>query len=98
MEHTSFFVVFSLELTEGDFSEELVARFEELGLRSKIDAEGTILHMPRYSFIGEYSFTNAEDLKNGLYSEIKVICEEMEVSAVIFIAVSEFATIGIDHI
>ncbi len=94
----SYFVVFSFELTEGSLTQDVIHRFEEIGLRGAIDSGNGILHMPANSYIGEYDFNNAEDLKNALYIEIKEIFEDFSLEGPIFVAVSEFATIGIDRL
>lgn len=93
----SYFVVFSFELTDGELTAEFNKKMEDIGLRTMIDSNGDILHMPRFSYIGEYNYNNPDDLKNSLYSELKELFKEMEISALIFMSVSEFATIGIDE-
>ena len=93
----SYFVSFSFELTEGELSPEFNKKMEDLGLRTMIDSDGDIIQMPLFSYIGEYNYSDAEDLKNALYSELKELFSEMEISALIFMSVSNFATIGIDQ-
>ena len=95
--NNSYFVFFNFELTDGELSPEFDKKMEDLGLKAMIDTGDNILHLPRFSYIGEYTYNNPEDLKNALYTEIKELFAEMELAALIFMSVSEFATIGIDQ-
>ncbi|MCK5809000.1 hypothetical protein KAH37_08460 [bacterium] len=95
--NSSYFVFFNFELTDGELSPEFEKKMEDVGLKSMIDSGGEILHLPQFSYMGEYTYNNPEDLKNALYTEIKELFAESEITALIFMSVSEFATIGIDQ-
>ncbi len=97
-----FFVTFVyeiLETTENYNSEFIHNELEELGLSNLVKVcEDDIHSLPRQLYVGEYKFTDKNDLKNVLYTEIRKLFEQNGVRATIFISVSKDSTFGVTSI
>jgi acid stress-induced BolA-like protein IbaG/YrbA len=94
-----FFVTFVYEVLDEtkDLNFEFIHNeLEELGLSNLVKVcEEDVNNLPKFMYVGEYKFTDKNELKNVLYTEIRKLFESNGVHATIFISVSEDSTFGV---
>lgn len=94
-----FFVTFVFEILEGSegYDYEFIHNeLEELGLSNLVKVcEDDVNALPKFMFVGEYKFSDKNDLKNVLYTEIRKLFKSNGIKATIFISVSEDSTFGV---
>ncbi len=90
------FVVTTIRFEEAGDPTVFQAGLEEIGLRSVVIMPDEAFEpLPDDTWIGEYQFSDKNELKNILYTEIKGIAAKAGASGRIFISVSERAVIGV---
>ena len=95
-----YFVFLNFEvLSASNYDKDFIYNeMEELGLYSKLKLGDGLQPLPEGTFIGEYKFEDKEELKNTIYTEVSELFNKNGISARLFIAVSEKATIGVEDI
>ena len=95
-----YFVFLNFEvLSASNYDKDFIYNeMEELGLYSKLKLGNGLQPLPEGTFIGEYKFEDKEELKNTIYTEVSELFNKNGISARLFIAVSEKATIGVEDI
>jgi hypothetical protein len=97
----NYFVTFSFDIADmSKYNHKHInSELENLGLKNLIMLNKTdIQALPKFTYIGEYEYPSAEELKNILYTEIRKLFDSDSLSGTIFISVSENATIGVEVI
>jgi hypothetical protein len=97
-----YFVTFIYEVLDGtpSYNHEFIhGELEELGLSNLVKVcEEDVHALPKFMYVGEYKFSDKNDLKNVLYTEIRKLFKSNGIKATIFISVSEDSTFGVTEI